>query len=343
MPRTLQTTAAPWGTDHEPEASITTKPPLAYELDFRLHGQVALRQEVPTVTCGYYSWTDSVWPWACESATTCKTIGGHFGCHGTVFTTCYPKTDFRCTAGASIGVRELCCTYDSIYPACVSGIKSDDGQELTAYNCGNDAISGELSIYTTKPNFETTSTTESETTETAESESSLTEASLTTLSTHSTSTSTGGDSVAQTDEPSDKGGSDTPIGPIVGGVVGGVALIALVVLAIWLIRRKKTTPPATAQNHAATMPPPPPQMSPQPQMQYSTPPQTYPPVYQPMVQGSPVGPGSPQSDFQRQSYQDGFVPTDQSQAVLKPAEHTSDRTELPTERHKDAGTPAELQ
>ncbi|GKT49958.1 uncharacterized protein ColSpa_10139 [Colletotrichum spaethianum] len=56
--------------------------------------------------------------------------------------------------------------------------------------------------------------------------------------------------------------SSTPIGAIVGGVVGGLALIALVALGIWfLIRKKKQTP--KGQNPAMS----------QPQMNYAQPPQ----------------------------------------------------------------------
>ncbi|GJC82534.1 hypothetical protein ColLi_05372 [Colletotrichum liriopes] len=63
--------------------------------------------------------------------------------------------------------------------------------------------------------------------------------------------------------------SSTPIGAIVGGVVGGVAVIALIGLGIWfLIRKKKQNPqgqqpPPMSQPHMSyAQPPPPPQGSP---------------------------------------------------------------------------------
>ncbi|GKT78877.1 DUF1620 domain-containing protein [Colletotrichum tofieldiae] len=61
--------------------------------------------------------------------------------------------------------------------------------------------------------------------------------------------------------------SSTPIGAIVGGVVGGVAVIALIGLGIWfLIRKKKQNPhqqpPPMSQPHMSYAQPPPPQGSP---------------------------------------------------------------------------------
>lgn len=56
MVQSVQTTAVAWGSAVESAASMTTRAPLAYELGYGIPG-LELRQEVPTVTCGYYSWT----------------------------------------------------------------------------------------------------------------------------------------------------------------------------------------------------------------------------------------------------------------------------------------------
>ncbi|EEU37726.1 uncharacterized protein NECHADRAFT_87549 [Fusarium vanettenii 77-13-4] len=189
-------------------------------------------------SCGYYSLPDNGWAtWQCgeENAwtTTCKTIGSHFGCFQNIYTTCYPSA----SSCDSTNARALCCTEDTNFPYCATGIKpleGGDGDELSIYLCGK--TEQQVPFYeSTVVRITTGSTTEEQT--------------LTSID-----TTRGVVIVTKTAEPSpepdDK--SSTPIGAIVGGVVGGVALIAILGLAFWFLRRKKgnkevaTTPAAPA-------------------------------------------------------------------------------------------------
>ena len=69
-----------------------------------------------------------------------------------------------------------------------------------------------------------------------------------------TVTVTGGGSSQTSSSSGGGGGSSTPVGPIVGGVVGGVGALALVGLAVWLIMRQQNKKKAAAA--AAAAPPP---------------------------------------------------------------------------------------
>ncbi|RSL95754.1 hypothetical protein CEP52_011898 [Fusarium oligoseptatum] len=76
--------------------------------------------------------------WQCgeEGAwtTTCKTIGSHFGCFQTIYTTCYPSASGCNTADR----RALCCNENVSFPYCATGIKplEDGDDELSIYLCG---------------------------------------------------------------------------------------------------------------------------------------------------------------------------------------------------------------
>lgn len=92
-----------------------------------------------------------------------------------------------------------------------------------------------------------------------------------------------------TTTPPPEPGPSTPIGPIVGGVVGGVAVLGLIGLGIFLIMRRNRHPPAStaaAQQHQPPSDYPPPQMG---QVQSSMP-------------TSPTGPGVPPAYDPRYSY-----------------------------------------
>lgn len=188
-------------------------------------------------SCGYYSLLDSDWAtWQCgeEGAwtTTCKTIGSHFGCFQTIYTTCYPSASGCNTADR----RALCCNENVSFPYCATGIKpiEDGDDELSIYLCGKT----EQQV----PFYESTvvKVTSGDKTE----EQTLTNIDTTREVVIVTRTSE--------PEPDPEPKSSTPVGAIVGGVVGGVALIAILGLAFWFLRRKKankevaTTPAAPA-------------------------------------------------------------------------------------------------
>ncbi|KAJ4035135.1 hypothetical protein NW756_006879 [Fusarium oxysporum] len=175
-------------------------------------------------SCGYYSFPNSDWAtWQCgeEGAwtTTCKTIGSHFGCFQNIFTTCYPSASI-CD---STDQRALCCTADingnTNYPYCATGIKPlGDGEEISIYLCGK--TEQQVPFYESTVIPVTTGSTTGEQT-------------LTSIDT------TRGVIVTETAEPSPRAGNPAPVGAIIGGVVGGVALIAILGLAFWFLRSKK--------------------------------------------------------------------------------------------------------
>ncbi|SCV58391.1 uncharacterized protein FFB14_15628 [Fusarium fujikuroi] len=185
-------------------------------------------------SCGYYSLVGSDWAtWKCgeENAwtTTCKTIGSHFGCFENIFTTCYP----RASSCDSTDPRALCCTgvVNVDYPYCATGIKAlENGDELSIYLCGKSEQ--QVPFYDSTVIKVTTGSTTGEQT-------------LTSIDT------TKGAIVTKTAEPSPEPGNPTPVGAIVGGVIGGVALIAILGLAFWFLRSKKTQ-----NNEIATAPAP---------------------------------------------------------------------------------------
>ncbi len=111
------------------------------------------------------------------------------------------------------------------------------------------------------------------------------------------------------------GGSSTPIGPIVGGVVGGVGALALVGLAVWLIMRQQNKKKAAAAAAAAAAPPAagaaggqhPPPPGPSPDGQYPQ-----------MAQYPPAGAWDPNQN------QAGFAPVyDPRASIAKPPYDTN--------------------
>ncbi|RBA09085.1 hypothetical protein FPRO05_07365 [Fusarium proliferatum] len=193
-------------------------------------------------SCGYYSLVGSDWAtWKCgeENAwtTTCKTIGSHFGCFENIFTTCYP----RASSCDSTDPRALCCTgvVNVDYPYCATGIKVlEGGDELSIYLCGKSEQ--QVPFYESTVIKVTTGSTTGEQT-------------ITSIDT------TKGFIATKTAEPEPS--NPTPVGAIVGGVIGGVALIAILGLAFWFLRSKKpqnnevATAPAPAPAPAPGAPP----------------------------------------------------------------------------------------
>ncbi|KPM34031.1 hypothetical protein AK830_g12543 [Neonectria ditissima] len=323
-------------------------------------------------TCGFYTWseTGNYFPFLCPAKTpeehwlttsgsseswepldcgtvTCGTIDTHFACGPTAFTTCYESTHESCTTGASAPPRELCCL-DGNYPACVTAIKdNDDDDNLTGYMCGVAAISGEVSVFDTPVANRTSTITKSGVTSRVDVK--------TTLSTYATGSGSGKNAIQTKDGDSDDGGSSTPVGAIVGGVVGGLALIVFLGFGFWFIRFQKNKAAAQAERDAAQTA----QMS-QPPAQYQGSPQTQLSGYQPVAQGtpsvggeyqfyqdgtvvpqtSPMAQGTPFMGGEHQFYQDGtLVP---QAFVPKPETSPQPPAELPSERHRDS-TPVELQ
>lgn len=132
----------------------------------------------------------------------------------------------------------------------------------------------------------------------------------------------------------------TPVGAIVGGVVGGVALIAILGLAFWFLRRKKQSK-EVATTPAAPAPAPTPGFPPQQQMgnQGVPPPVVY--DYNNNYAGYPVqgSPPSPSDPRYSQMPVGGMVPPPQSPPIEHCKPVVSPVSELPVTSSPHDNTP----
>lgn len=244
----------------------------------------------PDQTCGFISGLPGA-GFACDAASdTCVLVPATSAIPG--FVGCCDDQDcgFRvtCLDYDQVSLSSLCdngCLMDTYTLKCTASTEqfcntvSFPG-EIYDYFCNSLSISTPQLILTTYDGetdgraFVTTvfddSSSELPTTSTNTKKStSTTDSSSSNTSSPSTSTSSGPSSTPGT---SGGAGSSTPIGPIVGGVVGGVAVIGIIALGIVFILRKKNssapvaaappsqpppTTPAPHQSFYASSPPPP--------------------------------------------------------------------------------------
>ncbi|KAJ4137450.1 hypothetical protein NW768_003037 [Fusarium equiseti] len=189
--------------------------------------------------CGFFQYDDNpTWQtWLCvdtssSTTTTCKTINDNFGCFTWMPTTCFASTESsRCN---SLDKKQLCCT-DPTFAECLVAKKTVGTETITAHVCANQVI--EVSIY------ESTDLS----TSTVDEETSSEETSREGTSSTGTGSSSSIEIIIQTQMPTlylvpapgkDAESNNTPVGPIVGGFIGGLALIAFVGLGVWFILRK---------------------------------------------------------------------------------------------------------
>ncbi|KAK6350557.1 hypothetical protein TWF718_003747 [Orbilia javanica] len=181
-----------------------------------------------------------------------------------------PQTDIRCLCQSS--------GYIDTVTTCVRSLCNQSDRE-SAFNYSKDTCSS-VGIEVSIPGVSSTSRTTAvsatgagapTTTNTnASSTSSVRSASQTQTTASTTETSTTNQSesgLTDTPTPASSGGSNsTPVGAIVGGVVGGVvALVAVVMIGIWLLKREKRKK-LEMQIAAGNLPPKPP-MQPDPNSQ----------------------------------------------------------------------------
>ncbi|KAI6780809.1 uncharacterized protein J7T54_001117 [Emericellopsis cladophorae] len=194
------------------------------------------RQEAFMETCAWYPLTSSGSDWdaiMCEEP--CTTSDGKFGC-SFIPQTCQDSTDPLCAASATYDPAVTCCESD--YPFCVTGFLTSGVDTLTAFRCGRGELSGVASLYLSP---EITSAFTSTTTTTTEEESKPKTITKVVAET------------SQTETPDD--GGSPPIGAIVGGTIGGVALILLVAFAIWFIRFQRGRSADSAAKSTPSMEP----------------------------------------------------------------------------------------
>ncbi|EUC50599.1 hypothetical protein COCMIDRAFT_81522 [Bipolaris oryzae ATCC 44560] len=134
----------------------------------------------------------------------------------------------------------------------------NDKTPLTNYWCDAKTSVGGI-IYRTTPEAAATNTAASTTSTRAAP--SITFTSATNIATDVTSISSSGPGLGETNDGGSltkpKKKSSTPIGPIVGGVVGGVAVLAGIIIAIWMIlkRKKKNKTDTNNITQTAQVPP----------------------------------------------------------------------------------------
>ncbi|KAL6363774.1 hypothetical protein LRP88_03196 [Fusarium phalaenopsidis] len=206
--------------------------------------------------CGLYTQTGTVLSFLCGKDTRCETTGAFFGCSESVYTTCYAATDkppatrdergaywynTRSTAHTSEPADRIWSSTGSVYSHCWTGIKEIDGEDITAYRCDSTAVDDPISVMMTI---------ESEVTQTKTNEEGSPTVVVTTLPPVTATVSVTGQPISGNSD----GGSETPVGAIVGGVVGGVALIALIAFGLWFIRFQKRKAAADSAKYNAQSP-----------------------------------------------------------------------------------------
>ncbi|PNP77470.1 hypothetical protein FNYG_09346 [Fusarium nygamai] len=174
---------------------------------------------------------------------TCSYSDGFVGCCETgrtcnsVKTACIPYTLSVESCQSLTDAHTVCWKA----PSCLTMAGKTDGDDYTLFVC--DTTSGSSPLLFSDPLAFSSTTTSDDSSITENPSSTTDDGSSTTTSAAATSTSAdnGG------------GGSSTNVGAIAGGVVGGVAALALVGLAGFLLfrRRSKTTPAATAATPGA--------------------------------------------------------------------------------------------
>ncbi|QPC75215.1 hypothetical protein HYE68_005967 [Fusarium pseudograminearum] len=119
------------------------------------------------------------------------------------------------------------------FPDCMSAFKTFGNQEITAFECAN--RSGQVAIY--ESTDISTSQSDEETSTTADPNTEPSNSVKGDGSTNADPTTTESAPSSQTSLSDSE--NTSPVGPIVGGVIGGLALIALIGFGLWFIRRKK--------------------------------------------------------------------------------------------------------
>ncbi|KAI5462221.1 hypothetical protein BGZ63DRAFT_423508 [Mariannaea sp. PMI_226] len=246
----------------------------------------------PDNTCGYVSGRQGA-AYTCNNDYRCALVTsgsvGNVGCCNNDFCNVrYSCVDFEaywsssaCDDGCAVDAQTLKCT-GTTAPYC-NTISFADG--VTDYWCNNLAISKAQLISTTysggdqrKYTANATATTESTTS--SEGSSSQTQS---TVTVHGSSASSSSDSDNDSDNNNNNNNNDhkkSNVGPIVGGVVGGIGGLALIAGAVWFFLRSKKKKEAAAAAAATTTTTPPAYQPPPMQQQPGTGPGGYNPVPQ---------------------------------------------------------------
>ncbi|KZL74725.1 hypothetical protein CT0861_07965 [Colletotrichum tofieldiae] len=209
---------------------------------------IALKRQDGGPTCGYYEYNSEAFD--CYTNQACVTKGSYFGCTAgsQPYTACLDGFNSICSQ-SSQGLGTLCClplvfirvltchnnsNFNTDFPLCVTAIKpitSNSVASITGFRCGNNRAKGSRLLLESKGQSTTTRTTTSPSA--SASDSSATTAPASTVENIPAETTT--------TNPSPAPSPATPVGAIVGGVIGGLAVVGLTVLGIvwiWLRNRR---------------------------------------------------------------------------------------------------------
>ncbi|KAH7129912.1 hypothetical protein B0J13DRAFT_627054 [Dactylonectria estremocensis] len=222
----------------------------------------------PDETCGYLSGSVGA-PITCDNSAICEWLprGGVLCEGGTTYSahvSCYEMEDAlntdKCNDVCTSNIYNLLCTETSA-PYCRTYVYPSD---ISDYRCGSTSETRVSSVSWTyegqvNPGFTTTVIYNELETSSSESIDSISSSPPDVVSATETI------STSQPAEPSPSSDSKTPVGAIVGGVVGGLAVVGFVIVAsLYLLRRKRGQNENEATPHH---PPPPIQTQFQPQFQ----------------------------------------------------------------------------
>ncbi|KXJ95102.1 hypothetical protein Micbo1qcDRAFT_156911 [Microdochium bolleyi] len=208
--------------------------------------------------CGYISGTDSYYPLTCLAGNTCTNFGTYRGCcFGTActqstqfYTECHDATEAVCSA--SVGPQTLCCTYTTSYPYCITHLwttTASPGKLYTQLNCDQQKFSGQYILAASPP----TTTTESLASPSSSTRSIKASASTSSAPTVPDNSVAGGGQNAQSNGGNNSSGA--PVEAIVGGVIGGVAVLAIIGFAVWYLIRRRTNRAAPVQQQGVVTSP----------------------------------------------------------------------------------------
>ncbi|WQF88434.1 hypothetical protein CDEST_13448 [Colletotrichum destructivum] len=197
---------------------------------------MAIKRQEGGPTCGYYEYNSEAFD--CYTDQACVTKDGYFGCTAgsQPFTACLDAFNSLCSQTAQ-GLGTLCCNFNTDFPLCVTALKPITDNSLattiTGFRCGNNRAKGSKLVLETKGQPTTPQTTTSTSASALSSDSTTTATASTTQNIPAKTT---------TMDPSPVPSSATPVGAIVGGVIGGLAVIGFTMLGvawIWVRNRRE--------------------------------------------------------------------------------------------------------
>ncbi|KAJ2894415.1 hypothetical protein MKZ38_007555 [Zalerion maritima] len=220
-------------------------------------------EEQDEETCGLYSNGEAH---VCAATSACSSSGDYFGCCDgascPISTACLDSDASECVAGTE-GLQTLCCTFDVELPYCVTIISTNDAGSYTDLRCGDIQYASEVQTITALEDLDSTATAiqtnDPEISDAPEEDTTGTDTADATTEADSGSTDdsnadTGGDNNSNNNDDGGASSSKSNTGAIVGGVIGGIAVLGLLGLGFFFLRKKmnKNSKPDHGGNGASS-------------------------------------------------------------------------------------------